>query len=136
MERISDPVHVLAGPMLVIAVIGLVVNIVSFAILQSGNRENLNIRGAALHVMGDMLGSVAAIVAALIILWTGWNPIDPILSVLVALLVLRAAYDIIRRSGHILLEGTPENVDPADLSEKLVAEIPAWSTSTMSTSGR
>ncbi len=123
-ERISDPVHVLAGPMLVIAVIGLVVNIVSFAILQSGNRENLNIRGAALHVMGDMLGSVAAIVAALIILWTGWNPIDPILSVLVALLVLRAAYDIIRRSGHILLEGTPENVDPADLSEKLVAEIP------------
>ncbi len=123
-ERISDPVHVLAGPMLAIAVMGLVVNIVSFIILQSGNRENLNIRGAALHVMGDLLGSVAAIVAALVIMWTGWNPIDPILSILVALLVLRAAYDIIRKSGHILLEGTPENVDPADLAEKLVAQIP------------
>ena len=123
-DRIFDLVYVLAGPMLVIAVIGLLVNIASFVILQSGNRENLNIRGVALHVMGDMLGSVAAIVAALVIMWTGWNPIDPILSILVALLVLRAAYDIVRKSCHILLEGTPENVDPADLSEKLVTQIP------------
>lgn len=122
--RISEPVHVLAGPMLVIAALGLVVNIVSFAILQSGNRENLNIKGAALHVMGDMLGSVAAIIAALVIMATGWNPIDPILSILVSLLVLRAAYTIIRRSGHILLEGTPENVDPADLSAQLMIEVP------------
>lgn len=122
--RISEPVHVLAGPMLVIAVLGLVVNIVSFAILQSGNRENLNIRGAALHVMGDMLGSLAAIIAALVIMATGWNPIDPILSILVSLLVLRAAYTIIRRSGHILLEGTPENVDPADLSAQLMQQVP------------
>jgi cobalt-zinc-cadmium efflux system protein len=123
-ERIAEPVHVLAGPMLVIAVLGLLVNIVSFAILQSGNRDNLNIRGAALHVMGDLLGSVAAIVAALVIMTTGWMPIDPILSVVVALLVLRAALSIIRKSGHILLEGTPENVDPADLSEKLVCQVP------------
>ncbi len=123
-ERINDPVHVLAGPMLVIAVLGLIVNIASFLILQSGNRENLNIRGAALHVMGDLLGSVAAIVAALVILWTGWNPIDPILSILVALLVLRAAYSIVSQSGHILLEGTPEGVDPADLSEKLTNKVP------------
>lgn len=123
-ERINDPVEVLAGPMLIIAVLGLLINIGSFLILQSGNRDNLNIRGAALHVMGDLLGSVAAIIAALVILWTGWDPIDPILSILVALLVLRAAYSIVHRAGHILLEGTPENVDPADLSEKLVAMVP------------
>ena len=87
-------------------------NVVAFAILQSGDRANLNIRGAALHVMGDMLGSIAAIAAALVILWTGWMPIDPILSVLVAVLILRGAFTVVRKSGHILLEGTPENVDP------------------------
>ncbi len=121
--RISEPEQVLAGPMLIIACVGLVVNVVSFAILQTGQKDNLNIRGAALHVMGDMLGSVAAIVAALVIMTTGWMPIDPILSILVAVLVLRAAWSIMKKSGHILLEGTPENVDPADLSEKLLSEV-------------
>ena len=124
MERLEDPSKVLAGPMLVIASLGLVVNMVSFLILHGGDRDNLNIRGAALHVMGDVLGSIAAIVAALVIMWTGWMPIDPILSVVVTLLILRAAYSIVRRSGHILLEGTPENVDPADLKDKLKAAVP------------
>ena len=122
--RIAQPLHVLAGPMLTIAILGLLVNVASFAILRSGDRSNINIRGAALHVMGDVLGSVATIAAALIIMATGWNPIDPILSILVALLVLRAAYRIIRDSGHILLEGTPENVDPADLSGALQGSVP------------
>ncbi len=63
--------------MLVIAGLGLVVNLVVFAILHMGDRENLNIRGAALHVLGDLLGSVAAIIAAVVILLTGWTPIDP-----------------------------------------------------------
>ncbi|MEX3011208.1 cation diffusion facilitator family transporter [Hoeflea sp. TYP-13] len=123
-ERIREPVHVLATPMLIIAALGLVANIVSFWILQSGQGENLNLRGAALHVLGDMLGSVAAIAAAIVIMTTGWTPIDPILSILVALLVLRAAWSIVKKSGHILLEGTPENVDPADLSEKLARQVP------------
>ena len=123
-RRLADPTEVLAGPMLVIAALGLVVNIVSFAILQTGDRENLNMRGAALHVFGDLLGSLAAIMASLIILWTGWMPIDSILSVGVSVLILRTAYTIVRKSGHILLEGTPENVDPSDISEELKAAVP------------
>ena len=123
-RRLADPIEVLAGPMLVIAVVGLLVNVVSFAILQGGDRENLNIRGAALHVLGDLLGSLAAITASLIILWTGWMPIDPILSVGVSVLILRTAYTIVRKSGHILLEGTPENVDPSDISDELKAALP------------
>ena len=67
--------------MLVIACVGLLINIAAFAVLHGGERENLNIRGAALHVLGDLLGSVAAIAAALVILTAGWMPIDPLLSV-------------------------------------------------------
>jgi cobalt-zinc-cadmium efflux system protein len=122
--RIEHPDHVLAGPMLIIATLGLVVNIVSFLILHNRSEENLNLRGAALHVMGDILGSLAAIIAALVIMWTGWTPIDPILSVFVALLVLRAAYSIIRKSSHILLEGTPEDVDPGNLKTRLTELVP------------
>lgn len=124
-ERLAEPVEVLAGPMFVIALLGLLVNIASFAILQGGDRANLNIRGAALHVLGDILGSIAAIAAALIILQTGWMPIDPILSVGVALLIVRAAYTIVRKSAHILLEGTPDDVNPIDLRDKLKAAVPA-----------
>ena len=123
-ERLAEPVEVLAGPMLVIAVLGLLVNIASFAILQGGDRRNLNIRGAALHVLGDILGSIAAIAASLIILQTGWMPIDPILSVGVALLIVRAAYTIVRKSAHILLEGTPDDVNPIDLRDKLKSAVP------------
>lgn len=123
-HRLAEPVEVLAGPMLAIAVLGLFVNIAAFWILQRGGTENLNIRGAALHVMGDLLGSVAVILASLVILWTGWMPIDPILSVVVSLLILRAAYTVVRKSGHILLEGTPENVDPAAVRDQLQAAVP------------
>lgn len=122
--RIREPDHVLAGPMLIIAAVGLLVNIISFLILRDRSSENLNMRGAALHVMGDMLGSIAAIVAALVIMWTGWTPIDPILSVFVAVLVLRAAYTIVRKSSHILLEGTPEDMDVGDIAERLAAMTP------------
>lgn len=123
-RRLADPVEVLGGPMLVIATLGLLVNVAAFWILQGGATDNLNIRGAALHVMGDLLGSVAAMAASLIILWTGWMPIDPLLSVLVAFVILRAAWTVVRKSGHILLEGTPENVDPADVRVRLTAAVP------------
>ena len=123
-RRIADPVQVLGWPMLVVAGLGLLVNIVAFALLHGGDRENLNMRGAAMHVLGDLLGSVAAIIAAVVILVTGWMPIDPILSVLVALIIVRAATSIVRKSGHILLEGTPEHVDPGDLRRQLIAQVP------------
>jgi cobalt-zinc-cadmium efflux system protein len=124
-RRLLEPVEVLGGLMLAVAVIGLVVNIAAFAILNGGDRRNLNLRGAALHVLADMLGSVAAIVAALVISITGWMPIDPLLSLLVAVLILRSAWMLLRRSGHILLEGAPEWLDEAELRGALVAAVPA-----------
>ena len=110
--------------MLVIAAVGLAVNIAGFLILHGGNQENLNMRGAALHVMGDLLGSVAAIIAAGVILWTGWTPIDPILSVLVALLILRSAWTLVGRSWHVLMEGTPEGLDVDRLRRELTDAVP------------
>ena len=80
-QRFITPQEVLGQTMLIVATAGLVVNIVSFTVLHGGDRDNLNIRGAALHVAGDLLGSVAAIVAAVIIIYTGWMQIDPILSI-------------------------------------------------------
>ena len=110
-QRLLDPPPVLGGPMLVVALLGLAVNIAGFFVLHGGDRESLNMRGAILHVLGDMLGSVAAIAAALVILATGWTPIDPILSVLVALLILATAWALMRDAAHVLLEGVPANLD-------------------------
>ncbi|MES3676852.1 cation diffusion facilitator family transporter [Halomonas elongata] len=124
-RRLFAPVSVAGSTMLVIAGVGLVVNLVVFAILHMGDRENLNIRGAALHVLGDLLGSVAAIVAAVVILLTGWTPIDPLLSLLVAALILRSAWKLTRESGHILLEGTPEGLDVERVKRELAEQLPA-----------
>ncbi len=124
-RRLFEPVAVLGGLMLAVAVVGLVVNIAAFAVLHGGDRHNLNIRGAALHVLADLLGSVAAIVAALVITYTGWMPVDPLLSLGVAALILRSAWMLLRKSGHILLEGAPEWLDEAELREALVAAVPA-----------
>lgn len=123
--RLIDPQPVLATGMLLVAIGGLVVNIFAFAVLHGGDRNNLNMRGAALHVLGDLLGSVAAIVAAVIILLTGWLPADPLLSVVVAMLVLRSAWQLLRRSAHILLEGTPDWLDVQQMQDFLVQEVPS-----------
>ena len=135
-HRLMEPGPVLAGPMFWVAMAGLAVNLVVFAILTRADTENLNIRGAMLHVLGDLLGSVAAIAAAIIIWTTGWTAADPILSVLVALLILRSAWGLVRESAHVLLEGAPEGVDTreiaADLLESVdglaaVSHVHAWS---------
>jgi len=136
-QRLGAPQEVMGGVMLWIALGGLVVNIVCFLVLtRGGEGENLNVRAAALHVMGDLLGSVAALVAALVIIWTGWTPIDPILSVLVAFIILRSALAVVRQSGHILLEGAPDGFDRRDVAEDLccniedlraVSHVHAWS---------
>lgn len=123
-SRLLDPAPVLAGPMMVIAVIGLLVNIGVYRLLSRGDREHVNIRGALVHVMGDLLGSVAAIAAALVIWSTGWTPIDPILSILLSLLVLRAGWSLMKSSLHILMEGTPRGLDIPALRQDLVAHVP------------
>lgn len=122
-QRLYQPVDVLGGIMLWIAIGGLLVNCLAFWLLHGGSRENLNIRGAAVHVLGDLLGSVAAIAAAVIILLTGWTPIDPLLSIAVALLVLRSAWYITRQSAHILMEGSPQGLRPDLIQKDLVQHI-------------
>lgn len=123
-QRMLDPPEVIGRTMLIVAIGGLVVNIVSFLILHGGDQENLNMRGAALHVLSDLLGSVAAIIAALVIIYTGWMPIDPILSLLVAALLLRSGWHLVRRSVHILLEGSPDWLDVTAIETKIVDTIP------------
>ena len=123
-ERFITPRDILGETMLMVAVAGLVVNLISFAVLHTGDQENLNIRGAAIHVAGDLLGSVAAIVAAIVIIYSGWTLIDPILSVAVAFLILRSAWTLVKRSAHVLLEGAPDWLDVADMQERIVANVP------------
>jgi cobalt-zinc-cadmium efflux system protein len=122
--RLRSPVPILGVPMLVVAVGGLVVNVIAFFVLRAGDRHNLNVRAALLHVLGDLLGSVGAIAAAIVILATGWTPIDPILSILMTLLILRGAWDVTRRAGHVLMEGAPEDFDAAALRADLMATVP------------
>jgi cobalt-zinc-cadmium efflux system protein len=122
-QRFLAPEEVLAGPMLVVAVLGLIVNLVVFRILSGAESDHVNIRGATLHVLGDLLGSVGAIVAALVIWLTGWMPIDPILSVLVSLLILRSAWSLLMRTFNILMEGTPEGFDPQTLQTMLLEKV-------------
>lgn len=142
-KRVRNPSEVLAGPMLYVAIVGLLVNLFVFWILTRGGAghhgheghdhehshgdkdgQNLNMRGAVLHVLGDLLGSVAAIVAAVLIMLTGWMPIDPILSVLVALLIVNSAWRLVRESGHVLLEGAPDGFDRRAIVSHLRSEIP------------
>jgi len=126
-SRFLSPQQVLGETMLAVAAAGLVVNVICFAVLNSGDKDNLNIRGAAIHVAGDLLGSVAAIAAALVIIYTGWMPIDPILSVAVAMLILRSAWILVKRSAHVLLEGAPEWLDTKIMQDRIVGQVPTVS---------
>ena len=123
-SRFLNPNDVLGETMLTVAAAGLLINVASFAVLHTGDKENLNIRGAALHVAGDLLGSVAAIVAALIIIYTGWTPIDPILSIAVAGLILKSAWSLVKRSAHVLLEGAPEWLDVGQMQQRVIERVP------------
>ena len=124
-NRLLLPSPVLGELMLGIAVLGLVVNVIAFAILHGGgHKDDLNLRGALWHVAGDMLGSVAAILAAVLILWQAWYIADPLLSILVAGLALLGGIRIARESGHILIEGTPEGLEAAKIIADLKTNVP------------
>ena len=124
-KRFYTPQPVAGVTMMVIAVAGLLANILAFWILHRGSEEkNLNVRAAALHVMGDLLGSVGAIIAAIVIMTTGWTPIDPILSVLVSCLVLRSAWSLLKESLNELLEGAPQAIDVAALKRNMRRSLP------------
>lgn len=123
-QRLSAPPVILAGPMMIVAVLGLLVNLVVLWIMTRGETDHVNVKGAILHVMGDLLGSVGAIVAAVVIYFTGWTPIDPILSVVVAVLILRSAWKLLAKSLHILLEGAPEEASPEKVARGLLDSVP------------
>ncbi|MGA9767432.1 MAG: cation diffusion facilitator family transporter [Blastocatellia bacterium] len=110
-HRIKSPESVKGYEMLLIAAGGLVINAISAWLLHSASDENLNMRGAFLHILGDALGSVGAIVAGLLIWQWGWTLADPIISVLMCLLILYSSWQLIRESVNILLEGTPSHIN-------------------------
>jgi len=110
LHRLSEPQPVAGGQVMLIAAIGLLVNLVVAWHLHRGE-SNINSRAALLHVMGDMLGSVAAIAAGAVIYFTGWTPIDPVLSLLISLLIVGSTFTLLREAVHVLMEGVPPNID-------------------------
>ncbi len=124
-QRFMQPVAVMATPMLVIAVLGLIINLIVFKIISGGDQENLNLKSAMIHVLGDLLGSVAAIVAAVLIMNFGWFWADPVLSVLVAVLILKSGWQVVKKSAHILIEGSPAGVDEQAVKQQLIQDIPS-----------
>jgi cobalt-zinc-cadmium efflux system protein len=121
--RLMTTPEVSGGIMVVIAVLGLVVNVAAFMLLQGADPENLNVRGAAIHVLGDLLGSVAALVAGAVILLTDWTPIDPLLSLVVAAIIVRSGWRVVVDAGHILLEGAPQELDTRAIGPDLIANV-------------
>jgi cobalt-zinc-cadmium efflux system protein len=122
-ERLASPAPVAGGIMVVIATLGLLVNVGAFLLLRGADRDNLNVRGAAVHVLGDLLGSVAALIAGAVILTTGWTPIDPLLSLVVAAIIVRSGWQVVADAGHILLEGAPGELDSRHIGPDLIANV-------------
>ncbi len=126
MSRLRHPTHVNAPVLLAIAAVGFAANVVAARILHHGHDHSLNQRAAFLHVVGDLLGSLAALVAGGVILATGWTPADPILSLAISLLVLVSAWRLVRESVDVLLEAAPAHIPLAAVHERL-ASVPGVS---------
>lgn len=122
-ERLREPQGMLPLPALAVAVVGLLVNVIAFRWLHHGH-DNATVRSAAMHVIGDMLGSAAAIIAALTVYFTGWLYADPLLAVVIVVILGRGAWQLVRDSTHILLEGVPEDIDLGEISATLAARVP------------
>jgi len=116
--RLQTPQPVAGAPVMAIAGAGLVVNILVLFVLSRG-AEDINTRGAILHVFGDLLGSVAALIAGAVIYFTGWTPIDPLLSILICVLILASTLRLLREALHVLMEGVPRNLDLAEVGRQL-----------------
>ena len=104
-ERFVDPPQILGGPMLIVAVIGLTVNLISMKLLSAGSSESLNVKGAYFEVLGDMLGSLGVIVAAGVVMLTGWSLADPIIGAAIGLFILPRTWVLLKQAVHILMEG-------------------------------
>lgn len=118
--RLGEPPHV-QGPLLMgVAVGGLVVNLIGLWLLHGGKSENLNVRGAWLHVLGDTLGSVGAIVAGILIWTAGWHWVDPLASVLIAILILYSSWELLRETVSVLMESAPGHIDVDDVRDAMM----------------
>ncbi|MGM1016792.1 MAG: cation diffusion facilitator family transporter [Actinomycetota bacterium] len=117
----QESADVLGGPMLVVAIVGLLANAIALWLLSSAQRESINVRGAYLEVLGDMLGSVAVIVAAIIILVTGWMPADAIASLLIAAMIIPRAITLLREVFSVLAESAPKGTAVGDIRAHLLA---------------
>jgi cobalt-zinc-cadmium efflux system protein len=120
-ERLLEPAEVLGTPMLVVATLGLLVNAVGATILYRSGGESLNVQGAMRHVFADALGSVGAMIAAAIIILTGWRYADPLISFAIGLLILGSSWTLLRDSTNILLEATPRGLDAGEVGRKMAA---------------
>jgi len=117
--RFRNPAPVLAGPMLIVAVVGLVVNLIVALVLRQHDHHDLNVRSAFLHVLGDALASIGVIGAGVVILFTGWQWVDPLVSVLIGLIILVGSGRVLRESVHILAEGMPEGLKASQVAEAM-----------------
>lgn len=118
--RLQEPPEILGGWMMAVAVVGLLVNLAGALILTRSAGDNLNMQGALRHVVADLLGSIGVIVAALIILLTGWSYADPLISAFIGVLILASSYRLLKDSVGILLEGSPPGIDAEEVGRKMV----------------
>lgn len=119
--RVRTPEPVASGLMLVVAVGGIIANIAAAFILHPASTTSLNLRGAYLHVLGDLLGSVATVIAALLVRYTGWLAADPVASLFMTLLIVRGAWRLVRESVDVLLESTPAHISVGAVRKQLEA---------------
>lgn len=122
-RRLMTPPEVIGGPMLVVAIVGLGVNLISVWLLRSGASESLNVKGAYLEVLSDALGSLGVIVAAVIILTTGWTIVDPLIGAGIGLFIIPRTWGLLRQGINVLLEGVPPHLDLAEI-ESVIRAIP------------
>jgi cobalt-zinc-cadmium efflux system protein len=120
-KRLSSPPEIQSSTMLVIAVLGLVINLISMRVLTGGKDDSLNIKGAYLEVWSDMLGSLGVIAGAIIIMFTGWAWVDSVVAVGIGLWVVPRTWVLLKASLHILLEGVPEEFDVGHVGDALLA---------------
>ncbi len=123
LDRVRQPEAVEPRILFGVAFAGLVVNVVALRLLHGNHQHSLNVRGAYLHVLGDLLGSVGAMVAGLVIWFTGWTPADPLISVAIALLIVLSGARLARDSVEVLLEATPRHISLSEV-ERQIATIP------------
>ncbi len=119
--RLVHPQEVASGPLLVVATVGLVVNVISYRLLTAGAAESINVRGARLEVLGDMLGSVGVIVAAVVIALTGWPYADPVIGAAIGVFILPRTYSLSRQAVRILMQSAPEGFDVALVQDRIAA---------------